>query len=118
MIMHAHAVRITKPDALRFEQLRLVGCICCRKSDVLGLYIPGNELHIHHLLKSGKRRGHRFTVPLCKFHHTGVCSRGRTWGEKWLGPSLAYGSKPFRAVYGSDDDLLAYADRLIEFIHY
>lgn len=114
MILHKHAVRITKTDARRFEQLRLIGCICCRRSDALALDIPNNELHIHHLLKAGVRRGHRFTVPLCKWHHIGACAHGRSWAQLWLGPSLAYGSKPFRAVYGSDDDLLTYADGLLE----
>lgn len=111
--MNHSTPRATKSDQLRFTQLREIGCICCRISDVLGLIVPGNPLEIHHFLSGGVRRGHQFTIPLCRWHQRGICLNGRAWAMRYLGPSLAYGTKPFRLVYGTDDHLQRQCDLLI-----
>jgi len=84
-------------------------CVCCRQRG----YGYKQLVEIHHLLSGGKRRGHLFTVGLCQWHHRGIPPFG--WGDAEalyeLGPSLAKGSKPFRAVFGTDDDLLAAQER-------
>jgi hypothetical protein len=44
-----------------------LGCIVCR---LQGLGATPAEPH-HLLLKSGRRMGHLFTIPLCPAHHRG-----------------------------------------------
>ena len=100
---------MTKTDLERFDAFRRIGCVACRKE---GLGIQAAD--VHHLLSGGRRRGHRFTIPLCPWHHRGAtmqCSRADMTED--FGPSLAHGSKAFRARYGTDDELLAYTDHAI-----
>lgn len=111
--MRTSTGKITRADAARFEALREQGCICCRLNDALGLDLPGNVLEVHHLLSGGRRRGHRYTIVCCRWHHRGLCIYGRAWGNQHLGPSLAYGSKPFHAHFGDDDHLLRLSDERI-----
>ena len=65
---------------------------------------------------SCRRRGDEFTVPLCEWHHRSVALRfgNAKSAETLLGPSLALNPRRFREVFGSDDDLLAEANRLIQ----
>jgi len=112
----------------RYEYLQSVGCVCCEinKEDDGGFYWPSvptgdfMALEIHHLnaggLHGGKRLGDDMTIPLCGWHHRGVCFQHWTKNNMtWCyGPSWAGGSKPFRAVYGSDAELLARANRKLE----
>jgi hypothetical protein len=69
----------------------------------------------HHLLSGGIRKGHRWGVCLCPYHHRRVPDWGMTVPEmrEVFGPSLLDGSKPFHAAFGSDDELLARQDALI-----
>jgi len=104
------------PDekAARFDALRSIGCVCCRQAESAGFLPTMFPVEIHHLNGGGhhgqKRRGDEFTIPLCTWHHRG---QGPTREYTDLfGPSWAKGSKPFRAVYGTDDELLALANRL------
>jgi hypothetical protein len=91
----------TKADLYRFAQLQSLGCICCLQN---GNY---SEPDIHHLVSLGKR-DHQRTVPLCPAHHRGV---GHS--PELHGPSLAHGSKPFHAEFGSDEELLERTNELI-----
>lgn len=98
----------TKREAERFALMRDFGCILC---DMLGI---GRAGEIHHLTVGGKhgqkRRGHRFTICACEYHHRGV-----DWsdGTLNLGPSYALQPRAFRERFGSDDELLALQDELI-----
>lgn len=106
----------TKAERERFAALRELGCICCRMRGLR--HWP---VEIHHLLSGNRRRGHKFTIPLCDFHHRGqwslVAKRHQAAQAKDMrelfGPSLAHGSKPFRAAFGSDDELLARVNELL-----
>lgn len=93
----------TPEDAFRMARLKEMRCICC---EIRG-WISCSQSEVHHLIAGNRRRGHLFTIPLCRWHHRGVPNAG---GNKWmtanLGPSLAQGSKPFHAYFGSDDELL------------
>jgi hypothetical protein len=90
----------------RYRGLQELGCIACLKR--------GNwsAPDIHHLNlgghAGGKRRGWRFTIPLCPPHHRGVM-----WREELYGPSLALHPRRFREVFGSDDELLAEVNSLL-----
>lgn len=49
----------TKADLARFRALQKLGCIACRQRGVF------SQPDIHHLLSGGRRRGNRYTIPLC-----------------------------------------------------
>jgi hypothetical protein len=102
----------TKAEAARFDLLRSIGCLCCRK---IGLPMQGGVTEIHHLLSGNRRRGHEYTVPLCAYHHRAVPWSGFTSKQmaEAFGPSLAKGSKPFHKFFGSDDSLLAEVNKMI-----
>ena len=103
----------TKSEKARMAKVAALGCICCRLLEGREGELPVAE--IHHLLECGRRRGHRFTVGLCFFHHRGVVPYGlcKQGAVESLGPSLADGTVPFRRRWGSDDFLLEMTDRLI-----
>lgn len=102
----------TKADRKRFDAFRRIGCIACRTEG-----LPITPADVHHLLSGGRRRGHRYTIPLCAWHHRAVTFNGeREDMTLTAGPSLANGSRAFHARYGSDAELLAYTDDLIAHI--
>jgi len=90
---------------LRFPE---IGCVACQK---IGVFNP--QADVHHLLSGNRRRGHLYTIPLCPWHHRGVGNRYADRGRD-MGPSLAHGSKPFREMFGSDDELLEHTNLLIQ----
>lgn len=108
--MKSKAKPATKAERERFDALRLIGCLCCRSRGAWTL-----PAEIHHLLSGNRRRGHEFTIPLCPWHHRGKVFRGMTAREMTedFGPSLALGSKPFHAAFGSDEELLAAVNELL-----
>lgn len=100
----------TQADKARFRAFQDIGCVACRK---LGRF---SHADVHHLLSGGRRRGHRFTIPLCPWHHRGeeaVYVPVREM-EKLSGPSLARTPRKFRERFGTDEELLKYTDALIE----
>ncbi len=101
----------TAAERARFEALHEIGCICCRKRG-----FSSWPVEIHHLLSGNRRRGHMATIPLCPHHHRGIPPAHWTIraATDFVGPSLAHGSKPFHAAFGSDDSLLAEVNALIE----
>ncbi len=98
----------TKADLARFDAFRRIGCVACRKED-LGI----TPADVHHLLSGGRRLGHQHSIPLCPWHHRGAAIGSRRDMAANYGPSLAHGSKAFRARYGSDEHLLEYTNDLI-----
>lgn len=109
-----HSTRApTKADLLRFAKLRDLGCIACRLD---GLTADGAEPEIHHYLSGNKRIGHQATVPLCHWHHQGVAYDGipSAWLLANVGPSFHKHTRAFRLRYGTDAELLATVDGMIE----
>jgi hypothetical protein len=95
----------------RFERLKAMPCLVC----------PGcGPTEIHHLNLGGKagqkRRGDEFTIPLGAWAHRGVIPPGVSGGamEILYGPSLARGSRRFREAFGTDEELLAKTNKLLE----
>lgn len=84
-----------------------VGCVACRQD---GHYVTPCDAH--HLISGSRRRGDRFTVPLCPWHHRGVDPRP---GQE-LTPSLARNPEAFEAQYGPDGILLHLTDRALELL--
>ncbi len=91
-----------------------VGCVCCALNLALGFRPSLFPVEIHHLNGGGhhgqKRRGDEFTIPLCTWHHRGLGPAAKL--RDAYGPSWAKGSRPFRATYGTDNELLELANRL------
>lgn len=105
----------TKDEAMRMDYIKTASiCMCCRQLKPHPDLIMPYAVEVHHLLKGNKRMGHRFTVGLCVWHHRGIPMYGKSRRQmiEIYGHSLADGSKPFRAQFGSDEDLLAMQDNL------
>jgi hypothetical protein len=72
---------------------------------------------VHHLNTGGhaghKRRGDEFTIGLCRWHHQGEAPATLKMPEYFLGPSLKLQPNYFRQVFGVDDHLLKYQNKLI-----
>lgn len=100
----------------RFAILKTTPCLCCA---MFGFVT--RQVDIHHLNfgahAGGERRGDEYTIPLCSaWHHTGNVPDGmsiRSAGALF-GPSLAREPVRFREIFGSDDELLAATDMIVE----
>lgn len=99
----------SKRDLSRFDALQRIGCIACR---ILGVF---SQADVHHVLSGGRRTGHKDTIPLCPWHHRGVVGHMELPPRHLdIGPSLANGSKPFHARFGTQKELLAKVNELIK----
>jgi len=95
----------TKAEQARFDRMKDMGqCVACYQRGIHGR----GYIEIHHLLSGNRRIGHLASVSLCQWHHRAVVTDGasRSDMDYWFGPSLANGSKPFRAEFGTDKELL------------
>jgi len=95
-----------KPATVR-EQQRIVamlrlGCVACA---VIG--IPnGKDIECHHIVRSSRRMGHWYTLPLCVGHHRGYWSTAMLQvipKDKRVG--IYSGSKAFSREYGTEREL-------------
>ncbi len=111
--MHSKQPGPTKAEKLRMALIVELGCVACRqfRRDWL------TPMTVHHLTDCGRRRGHRFTVGLCHWHHQGYAPGGMSQKEaaKRFGPSIvkANGEETFADRYGDDDSLLRFQELLI-----
>ena len=109
----------TREEEARIVAVKEGPCVACliwqKHPDCPAGFTPWIGVDYHHLLSGGRRRGHMFGVGLCPYHHRNVPDFGCTHEEmrKHYGPSLAEGSKPFHATFGSDADLLAKQSELL-----
>jgi hypothetical protein len=98
----------------RFRLIGEIGCLPCRKR---GWYtVPERHHQNFGAHAGGKRLGDEATVGLCRWHHQGKPPEGMTrlQAERIMGPSLALQPIRFRETFGSDDELLAEQNELIE----
>lgn len=111
----------TKAESSRIDTIKRMECMACRHNRITRTR-PSTEFDgcdAHHLLSGGKRIGHAATIALCPWHHRAVKPNGFEWMGVGgcidaFGPSVATGSKPFHETYGSDAELLAAQNALIE----
>lgn len=103
----------TRDEKRRMARVCELGCIACRS--LLGEEIELAPAENHHLLDGGRRRGHRFTIGLCGYHHVGRIPNGmdRKTIRDRLGPALTDGTKTFKVFFGDDDSLLAFQEFLL-----
>jgi hypothetical protein len=101
---------MTRADRSRICEIKEGRCVACW---VLGRTTIGCDAH--HMLSGGRRIGHEATVALCAWHHRAVPDPGETAPRMALlyGPSLIQGSKPFRAAYGTDAQLLEIQEQML-----
>ncbi len=94
------------------ERVKCTPCLACVIEGMPAA--PCSEAH--HLLSGGRRIGHMATIALCPWHHRGVPVGALTVGatRDTFGPSLMDGSKPFRARYGTDAELLDMQRQMLE----
>ena len=83
-------------------------CMCCQ---VEGVDQPFRT-EAHHIVDKGYRKhsgGDESRLPLCGWHHRGICEDGKTSSLMLFeyGPSLELNKKRFVATYGTERELLA-----------
>jgi len=99
----------------RFRRIYDIGCLCCRKRG-WGI-TPCQVQHLNLDSHAGQLKlGDEHTIGLCPWHHQGQPVRGMSEKQcaRILGPSMAHESVRFREVFGTDAELLAEQNRLIE----
>lgn len=98
---------MNQEDEDRLKRIRSMQCICCVAEDIAQPF----RTEAHHLTDKGYRKhsgGHQATIPLCRYHHRGLCLDGKTTSEMLFefGPSLALHKKRFIETYGTERELL------------
>lgn len=101
---------LTKADEARRERIHAGHCMACIQR---GIDVKGQGVVQWHHTKGKKR--HDLTCGLCCWHHQAIPFWGCSHEEmrQTYGPSLAEGSKPFHAEFGSDAELLARQNELL-----
>lgn len=107
--------RPTKAQKDRLDRIHSLPCLCCIQE---GVNQPW-PTQAHHLVDRGYRKhsgGHDATIPLCAWHHVGLQV------SEWLkmemtakfGPSLGLSKRKFVARYGTERELLARTDDILQ----
>lgn len=89
-------------------------CICCL------LTRDRTRLpEVHHIVEGQTRLGHAYSYSMCEYHHRGMLHEGLSRQEHigMIGPSLAYGSKPFVEFFGTQGNLLRLQDIMLDSFH-
>ena len=111
-----HSTRApTKAERAHLAAVKALPCVACCIDDRFDVLTVCGPTEVHHLLSGNKRRGHMFVLALGSWHHRAVLQGSMTFAEmrRFYGPSLAHGSKPFHAAFGSDEALLAAVNELL-----
>lgn len=100
---------MTKSDRARLDLLHRMQCVVC------GAW----PAEAHHIVDNGYRRlsgGHQATIPLCPWHHRGdpLADVTVTATKELLGPSLALHKRQFVARFGTERQLLARVNEIIQ----
>jgi hypothetical protein len=119
---HMSGKLMSKAESARVVAAKEGRCMACEawsaRGHISGYFVwdAGNDYH--HLKSGNMRRGHRFGIGLCGWHHRGLLIHG--WDAKYTrqvyGPSLMDGSRLFHEAYGTDEELLARQDRAIGWV--
>jgi hypothetical protein len=100
-MMHKNYVWPTKVEREREKAARKLGCVLSRLRAAKGLPVPKKgPIHIHHLVKPGKRYGHTYSVPLHSWYHEAVVPYpcpSKAEARQCFGASIKHGSKAFVA---------------------
>lgn len=102
---------LTKADEARRAAIHAGHCMACVQ---IGKDMRGSGyVQWHHT--AGKKH-HDLTCGLCQWHHMGRLMFGLSHAElrTEYGPSLAEGSKPFHAKFGSNASLLEQQNQYLQ----
>lgn len=104
----------TKSQQVRLDAVSAMRCVCCEIEQVRQPF----PTEVDHLVDKGYRThsgGHDATIPLCAWHHRGLCLDGFTAETMKLrfGPSFALQSKLAVAWYGKKRVLLARVNAML-----
>jgi hypothetical protein len=107
----------TKAQSSRMGAIKVSGCMACLINETRWQpRCDGEGSDAHHLLSGGRRRGHEYTIALCPWHHRSIrpddCPND-CYALHRYGPTVRE-SRMFRETYGTDDELLAKQNALIE----
>ena len=103
---------------MRDFAIRDLGCTACHMQGLA--FVMCEKHHLNEGDQPGrKRRGERFTVGLCKYHHTGHCAHTGVITDcamckETYGPSWRHHKREFLETYGTGDELLAVQDSRID----
>lgn len=102
---------LTKADEERRRKIHSGNCMACEQRGI-DLTNTG-YVQWHHL--AGKKR-HDLTIGLCYWHHQArpIDDRSHEYCRQHYGPSLAEGSKPFHAEFGSNEFLLQMQNDILD----
>lgn len=102
---------LTKADEERRRKIHAGNCMACERRGI-DLTNTG-YVQWHHL--AGKKR-HDLTIGLCYWHHQGrpIDDQSHEYCRQFYGPSLAEGSKPFHAEFGSNEFLLQMQNDILD----
>ena len=108
----------TKREAERIVACKEGPCVYCARWSQLHPFGRVSIVYgcdFHHFKSGNIRRGHRYGVGACVWHHRGIPPEGFSSAQArdQMGPSLMDGSRLFHETYGSDDELLEIQDELI-----
>lgn len=99
MIWHKNQTWPTAAEREREKAARKLGCVLSRLRAAKGLPVPKKgPVHIHHIVKGGKRLGHGYTVPLHGWYNAEVVPYPYTSkyeAREVFGASVKHGSKAF-----------------------
>jgi hypothetical protein len=84
-----------------YGKLAALGCIVCYREGNAGT--PAEIHHLRHGMGAGQRNTYLNAIPLCHLHH-------RTGGH---GVALHAGQETFETNYGTEEELLDAAKKLI-----
>lgn len=101
---------LTNADVKRRRLIHAGNCMACAQR---GIDLTNSGyVQWHHT--AGKKR-HDLTCGLCQWHHVGRPMYEMTHQQcrDYYGPSLAEGSKPFHAEFGSDQHLLEMQNEIL-----
>jgi hypothetical protein len=105
---------MTKSDKSRMDKISHLPCMACVQE---GCSQP-NPTEVHHIVDKGYRRlsgGHQATIALCGWHHRGEPIMGDTMlhMRAYYGPSMFHHGKEFTKLYGTQRQLLARVNEVI-----
>lgn len=106
--------RPTKAQQARLDFISMMRCVCCEMDGVA----QPSPTEVDHLVDKGYRKhsgGHDATIPLCGWHHRGLCLNGWT-AERMrahFGPSFALTKRLATVFYGAKRELLETVDAVL-----
>lgn len=110
---------MNREDESRIETIKRMPCIACMKNLNHKIIYPTEA---HHIVDKGYRRlsgEHQATLPLCRWHHRGIAldGVGNAETERQCGPSMFHTKKAFVKKYGTERELLAEVNGILEQVH-